>query len=348
MTNELQGLLDDFLERWQTEDLEHMTLSEYVGVNNKDTFCQWVETKTRMLGSIKGMTSIKFGIYERKNPNKKPKNYGNGKKYSWLKGYGDNKNKVFESVKKDLLKIIDFSKKGNFQGIDTIPLPNLYKWKVAFLFSNERLIPIFQQETLLKIAEHFGLKTNRNTKISEIQDIMITNKPANLNVYQYMHKLYSRFGSDNEKDEILGKKKKQSKRRRKGTEKRNTKSQKRNGSRSYVANQIHNLIQVKLIEKLCLEYGKENVLIEENNVDVKLLQPTYLSFYEIKSSSYATKCIEEALGQVLLYTHYDDDKRKKKIYVVGQYPATRFDIEYIDFVNSHLSLEFEYLNINID
>ena len=98
-TDELKELLDEFLNRWQIDDIENMTLQEYVSVGNKDTFCQWVETKTRMLGSIKGMTSIKFGIYERKNPNKKPKNYKNDNKYSWLKAYGNNKNEAFKNVK---------------------------------------------------------------------------------------------------------------------------------------------------------------------------------------------------------------------------------------------------------
>ena len=68
-TDELKELLDEFLNRWQIEDVESMTLQKYVSVGDKDTFCQWVETKTRMLRSIKGMTSIKFGIYERKDPN---------------------------------------------------------------------------------------------------------------------------------------------------------------------------------------------------------------------------------------------------------------------------------------
>ena len=72
-TNELKEILDSFLNRWDIESVKEMSLEEYVSVGNKDTFCQWVETKTRILGSIKGMTSIKFGIYERKDPTKRPK-----------------------------------------------------------------------------------------------------------------------------------------------------------------------------------------------------------------------------------------------------------------------------------
>ena len=89
-------------------------------------------------------------------------------------------------------------------------------------------------------------------------------------------------------------------------------------------------------------------MLEENYVDVKLIQPDYLGFYEVKSASYASECIKEALGQILLYTHYDEDLRTKKIYVVGQYPATEQDITYINFIKNNLKIEFDYLDINIE
>jgi hypothetical protein len=92
MTSETcQNLLDAFLERWSADKIQEMSLTEYVSVLNPDTFCQWVETRTRLLGSIKGMTSLKFGIYERRLADKKPKNYANDEIYSWMKRYGNNR-----------------------------------------------------------------------------------------------------------------------------------------------------------------------------------------------------------------------------------------------------------------
>ncbi len=202
--NELKELLDNFLDRWTVDNIHSLTLQEYVGLENKDTFCQWVETKTRMLGSIKGMTSIKFGIYERKDPTKKPKNYKNDEKYSWLQGYGDSRKTAFENTKRDIIEIIQLSEVGKFEQIDNIQLPDLFKWKVAFLYSNERLIPIYKREVLFKIANHFGLQTNRNTTISEIQNVMMLNKPAYLNVYEFMRQLYDQFGAKEDKREIVG------------------------------------------------------------------------------------------------------------------------------------------------
>lgn len=348
--NELKELLDEFLDRWTIENVNNLTLQEYVGLDNKDTFCQWVETKTRMLGSIKGMTSIKFGIYERKDSTKKPKNYKNDDKYSWLQGYGDSRKNAFENTKQDIVKIIKLSEVGQFEKINNVELPNLFKWKVAFLYSNERLIPIYKRDVLFKIANHFGLQTSRNTTISEIQNIMMLNKPANLNVYEFMRQLYDQFGENEDKKEIVGEGNRKRARRttRKATSGRNTNTQIRTVTRSYVAEQKHNKIQEALEALLIKEYGKKNVILEENFVDIKLIQPDYISFYEVKSSSYASECIKEALGQILLYSLNDTDKRIKKHIVVGQYPATGNDRKYIDFLKRNLKLEFEYINIEIE
>lgn len=54
-------------------------------------------------------------------------------------------------------------------------------------------------------------------------------------------------------------------------------------------------------------------------------------FYEVKSSSCASECIKETLGQILLYSLKDSDKRPKKHIVVGQYPTIENDknLEYL-------------------
>lgn len=350
--DELKELLDEFLDRWTLENVQNLALQEYVGLGNKDTFCQWVETRTRMLGSIKGLPgSIKFGIYERKDIKKKPKNYKNDDKYSWQKGYGDNRTKVFENIRHDIVQIIQFSELGKFEQIDSIILQDMFKWKIAFLYSNERLIPIYNRDVLIKIANHFGLKADHNTAISKIQNIMMLNKPAHLNVYEFMRQLYDQFGNKEDKKDIADKtttRKRQRRTTRRAANGRNTTIQTRTVTRSYVAEQKHNKIQEALEKLLSDKYGKDNVVLEENYVDIKLIQPSYIAFYEVKSSSYASECVKEALGQILLYSLNDTDKRQKKHIVVGQYPTTDNDKKYIDFLKQNLKLEFDYLNIEIE
>jgi len=347
--NELKELLDEFLNRWTLEEVENLKLQDYVGLGNKDTFCQWVETKTRMLGSIKGLTSIKFGIYERKDPEKKPKNYKNDDNYSWLSGYGDDRMTAFENTKRDILKIIELAGIGRFDLIDEINIPDLFKWKIAFLYSNERLIPIYKRDVLFRIANHFGLHTTNRTKISEIQDVLISNKPANLNVYEFMRQLYNQFGQNEDKEIIVDTIKPSIKRiTRKAALKRNIEPQIRTITRSFIVEQKHNKIQEALKEILVNKYGIENVILEENFIDIKLIQPDFISFYEVKSAPFASDCIKEALGQILLYSLNDIDPRTKRHIVVGQYPPTENDIEFINFLKLNIKLEFDYINVEIE
>ncbi|WP_412468714.1 hypothetical protein [Pedobacter sp. KLB.chiD] len=346
---ELEDLHDQFLARWPMDKLYGLTVEEYVGLGNKDTFCQWIETKTRMLGSNKGMTSIKFGIYQRDPNSKKPKNYRCDDTYSWQKGYGDNSIEVFDNVKNDIIRIALLAERGRFHEINDIKLPDLFKWKIAFLYSNERLIPIFRREVLLKIAHHFGMSIPSEKRIHEIHEVMILNKPAHLNIYTYMRHLYDQFGRDLKKpssEERLikeGNKRKE----RKAAIVRNTADQLRIGTRSYIAEQRHNKIQQALEKSLAEEFGKENVILEENYVDIKLIQPGYVVLYEVKSAPYASACVRDALGQLLLYSQSGNEVKPKKHIVVGQYPATKNDLQYINFIKENLRLDFDYHHIEL-
>ncbi|HEY0428167.1 MAG TPA: hypothetical protein VGC76_10330 [Pyrinomonadaceae bacterium] len=352
-TQESANLLDSFLERWSLDNVKKMSLQEYVGVNDLDTFCYWVETKTRMLGSIKGSNSFAFGIYERKQKEKLHKNFKDDEKYSWLRGYGENRDSAFENVKDDLIRVIEYAEKGKFSLINEIRLPHLFKWKVAFLFSNERLIPIYKKDILRKIAENFGLAVTGKTKISDIQELMMQNKPANLSVHEYMRHLWDKFGNKDIEDEANEKIREQPKNRlrtRKASEIQVIKTHIRNiASRSYFVEQKHKKLQLALKEKLIKEFGEDSVvLFEENNVDVKLFQTNYIIFYEVKTSSYAANCIREAMGQLLHYSFCDNDSREKKLVVVGQYSPNPNELEFIGYIKSTLKIDFEYKSVSLN
>src|SRR5437588_10371385 len=141
-TEEKRAILEKFLARWPESVVRNMTLPAYVSVKNKDTFTYWVETEKQPLGSIKGWESIKFGIYRRSKPEQLRESYKSDSEYTWMVRFGTNRQEAFAGVKQDILDIIKFAERGDFAKIDGLCLPNLFKWKVASLYSNERLVPI--------------------------------------------------------------------------------------------------------------------------------------------------------------------------------------------------------------
>jgi len=350
---EKQELLAEFLERWPEHVVRNMHLTEYIGVNNKDTFTYWVEFRMRPLGSIKGGYATKFGIFQRKNQRKSKGNYRDDAMYTWMSRLGNTAQEAFASIRLDLLKVIAYAAVGAFHKIDDVGIPNLFKWKVASLYSNERLVPIFRKETLFKIAGAYGVKTSAYTKISEIQQLLISQKPADEDIYAYMDRLYKEFGDRHNQDEIEALETAQVNAVRRiatgrthSTVPKNVTAQVRTVARSYIADQKHNRIQETLIRRLIAQFGEEVVFREQNWVDVKLVLPDEIVFYEVKAASYPYICITEALGQILGYVFKEQDTRNKRIVIVGPYPPNDSECGFIDFIKSTLNIEFSYLSLD--
>ncbi len=342
--NNDRAILTEFLKTWPLERVEKMSLDEYVNIKDPETFCQYVETKTRPLGSIKGLNSIKFGIYKRGDVKKRPKNAISDEAHTWLPFFGNEKFSSFDKVKSDLIEIIVAAQRLDLERIDNIHLHNIFKWKVAFLYSNEGFIPIYKKEALHLIATNLGLKITNKTKYSEIHTFIASTKPTGISVYDYMRKLYSEYRIEQKIDIKEPTKKRKS---RKGTKKRNTNNQHRKGTNEYVAEQFHNELQEKLEIYLSEKFGESNVILEENYVDVKVTLPNEIHYYEVKTAGFAEDCIRQGIGQLLSYAHFENDKRKKQIIIFGKNKPTISENSFIDFVRSEIkNIEFNYLSLS--
>lgn len=348
---EKQDLYDRFLATWPEERVQRMSLADYVDVENHETFCYWVERETRYLGSILGSPAIKFGIYRRKIGNGPVANYANDAQYSWRPFHGKDRDEAFESVRKNILRVIRYAGQGDFSKIDDLSLSPMFKWKIAFLYSNERLVPIYEEKTLRRIAESYGLPQGQRIIVSQIQDRMMREKPGDLSIYEYMEQLWNQFGEVEEEplgqlplnEHLHG----VQARRRAATEL-NLSTQLRSVSRSYLVEQKHKKLQKLLQERLIEEFGTENVRLEEDYVDVKLIQPTRITLYEVKSSSFALECVREAVGQLLFYSIRDPDPRPKRLVVIGQFEPNESETRFLEKLRESLTvdLSYEYLPLN--
>ena len=172
-------LLADFLAAFPFDRLQDMTLEQYTNLNKKDSFCYWLESRISELGSIWGGSSYKFGIYEYLNkPNTSDPRVTSDNKYAWYSKYGkETAQEAFNVVKNAIIKIASESKAGNFKAIDNITeLGDAYKWKIAFLYSNNNLVPIYKRERLSDLARHFGMSETKKTTISQIQSFLMEKK----------------------------------------------------------------------------------------------------------------------------------------------------------------------------
>lgn len=197
---EYHRLNEEFLKLFPLEKLKDMTLEQYTNLNRMDSFCYWVEFKLGILGSVSGNTSYKFGIYQY---NQKPKgNKGSilyDDKYTWYSSLGATANEAFDNVKRAVISAAENGRNGNYEAIESInSLSPLIKWKIAFLYSNETIIPYYSIDRLRVIGEKMGMSNTANASIADIQRFLI-DKRNGKDIHEY-GKVLNELWNENNKN----------------------------------------------------------------------------------------------------------------------------------------------------
>lgn len=193
-------LYQEFQANFPLESLETMPLDRYTNLNRSDSFCFWIESRTGPLGSFRGGSSYKFGIYKYQNtPSSKDVRIQWDDSYAWYAKYNaQSHDEAYDIVRKAIVRIAVAARSGDYEAIDGISeLGNSYNWKIAFLYSDEKLIPIYKKELLIEIANKLGGNFKKSARTSAVQRFLIS-KQDGKDIYRYCHELWSML-PDNQK-----------------------------------------------------------------------------------------------------------------------------------------------------
>ncbi|WP_335990004.1 McrB family protein [Acinetobacter bereziniae] len=155
---EIQNLWDSFLSIWSIENVQKMTLEQYIQVGSKDTFTYWLEHTTRPIADIRGGDASKFGIFHRRDQQDKENGRGRiyDNEYCWFQKFGDTTEQAFQTIKDNILNVINAITNNEFEKILNIPVSEMFKWKIAFLYQNQKkpqIISIFSKTMLDFLTE---------------------------------------------------------------------------------------------------------------------------------------------------------------------------------------------------
>lgn len=189
-----------FLKKWPVEKIKSLTLEEYVSSGDKSGFCYDIEQKTPGIGSIRGGSSEKFGVY-RKNKESNLKNFEQDEDYAWHQGLGSSAIEAFATVKKSILAILEAVE--SHRSLDDLATvigtkkhlwPSL-KWKIVFIYGEEGVIPdIFSVSSLKAI-------TGEKTSLAAYKRLLEEQKSTGMNIYDFSQKKWNE--SSGKKEEKL-------------------------------------------------------------------------------------------------------------------------------------------------
>jgi hypothetical protein len=343
--NDRKKLLKSFLKEWPISRIKKMTLEEYSKPGERNSFCYDIEFKTNELANISGSPSTKFEIFKRKHPANHPKSidYGFDEEYTWR-----NRNKTIKSreeawdyTKHTIIKIVQFASKGDFRSIDGLKFAPLVKWKIAFLYSNYKIVSISDRAALRFIAEIEGMENYKNARVSDLHRYIMTKVNRN-NYWSTMSEFWDLF-----KAEKLFRKWNSNTNKTSETLQQHLEDVKESifvrSAQEVIVRKRHKILQNILLEDLKEEYGNGSVHLEKEGVDIVVKTEKGFKLYEVKISHSAKNCIREALGQIIEYSHYTSFNNILELIIVGNHPMMDEDKEYFKYLNSCISLNLQYI-----
>jgi 5-methylcytosine-specific restriction endonuclease McrBC GTP-binding regulatory subunit McrB len=209
-------LYQEFQDKFSIDKLKGMTLEVYTNDTDENGFIYWMLNKfgTSNEGNYTGCERINFGIYKYKNDRElsaKSDNYNNN--FAWkTKQYKISNNataeEAFEKIREYICEVAEnahnFALKNEvsfLQKIDDNPLPNQLKWKIAFLFSDTKLIGCYSHKKLRELLQMLlpNEKIKTSKPISDLQYQLAQMRDKNpQKFYQAFASLWEKENNNNE------------------------------------------------------------------------------------------------------------------------------------------------------
>lgn len=191
------ALWDEFLQVWPVERLARMTLDDYTNSSAKDRFIYWMEFGLASLGSIRGGSAFKFGVFSRESTQVKESGptYRYTDSYGWYAALGETPEEAFEAVKKQILRVVAFAAASDLEGIESVEqLGTAFKWKIAFHYQpRERpcILGIFNPTML---GAYVGTTGQR---MSDLQRAAFQRIPEGLGILEASQVIWQEWSTKN-------------------------------------------------------------------------------------------------------------------------------------------------------
>lgn len=143
-------LREMFVNYFSLDKIASMDITEYVvGVQNKESFCYYLEHTLYELGSISGQPSSKYGVWFSPSKNQ----------YCFEKRLGDNYIDVYEKVRSALLKLIKDGERKDLESIKNNPINSSVKAKILAMYYPDKYMNVYSQNHLDYYIKTLGLNT---------------------------------------------------------------------------------------------------------------------------------------------------------------------------------------------
>lgn len=188
-----QSTIDKLLAAWPVSSLESMSITQYANLDDHNSFCYLLEYGSRDLGEIGGIPLTKFGLWKYKNRKDYDERFKSDTLYAWNGKFGENRTQAFNEIRSTIKEIAEAATLGDWERVESIDFFSVAKWKIAFVYSENRLVPIYTREGLLQIAAGLGKRFPENARIVDLQMFIVEKRPTTTPMVEYAWHLWDHY-----------------------------------------------------------------------------------------------------------------------------------------------------------
>lgn len=203
----LEDLREEFVNSFPVDFIRNnMTIEEYAeGHEDRDNFCYRVERKLNGLGSARGGTAKKFGIYYSKDDQK----YIINKVWQTPEGNPD-VSLSFKKLKNRIADLIEDGENEDIRAIAKNPLSPMFKMKILSLYYPDKYLNIFSEKMLdFFLFQFYERRFSNKVSLFKKQKLLLEVKNAdkvacewnNIKFGNYLYHLFPEAAALGEKDE---------------------------------------------------------------------------------------------------------------------------------------------------
>jgi len=183
---------DEFVAKYPLNELRTMPLEKYAN-GDKDSFIYDLEFGYADLGTISGTSALIHCIYysPEEQDGETEITYRKGH-YVWKKILGDTVRKAYRILINAIADVAEAANRGDWKAVeDNKIVHQMDKWKIAFLYSNKKLISIYSKEMLEKAAYQAGIKDSCGLAIYQLQEKLIETR-GDEDPFEFSNKLVNK------------------------------------------------------------------------------------------------------------------------------------------------------------
>lgn len=194
--NELNKLINDFINDYPKDRIQELKIKEYVigfGAESP-SFCYRIENELEKFGNFHGSTSYKFGLYYGKTSSDPIVKYRTSRNK-----FGDNIDEALIRIKKEIVSLLNAGEDYDYDKIKKCKLAPTYRGKILSTYFPNRYLAIYSEDHLNYFLAQIGENPffSNNSLDKQIKLIEWKNSQAHLkgySLYLFMRYLYFVYG----------------------------------------------------------------------------------------------------------------------------------------------------------